>query len=191
MLEPLNYAAHSLGAQSDTGERSNLLAAESLAKIEPKDSAVAVGVGSALAAQVFVDLRQENVESDGLFAAFGSRSSLGLYVVCRNVLCGTARGLTAAVFEIVVGCVRGRLLQVAKDRIRPLDRKLAQKIAPALPKLEVRCLDQIVNGSPRGITPNRSGARDHEAQRPSDARDELRPSFFIGSGAEAHHVFQG
>src|SRR6266516_2364988 len=96
-----------------------------------------------------------------------------------------------AMLEIVVSGIRGGLLQIAQNGFRPLDSKVPQEAAAALPKFEIGCLDQILHQRPRRLAPPRGGAHNSEADGSSDPRNELLPNLAITRfGAEAHDVLQ-
>jgi hypothetical protein len=56
-----------------------------------------------------------------------------------------ARGLTAAVLEIVVGGVGGGFLQVSQDRFGTPDGEVAQEAGSAFPEFEVGDLDEVLD----------------------------------------------
>src|SRR5205809_6182731 len=96
-----------------------------------------------------------------------------------------------AMLEIVVSGISGGLLQISQNSFGPLDGKVSQQAAAALPKFEIGGLDQVLHQRARRLAPPRGRAHNGEADWPSDPRNKLLPNLVIARfGAEAHDVFQ-
>src|ERR1700757_3093330 len=116
MLQPFNDTSNSLGAQSDGWQGSNLFGTHSLPEIQPENRTVPLLVGPAQAPlQVFIDLVQEDPESDFPLAPMDFVSCLGFNVAGRNMRVVTTRRLTVPMLEVVVSDIRRCFLQIPQD----------------------------------------------------------------------------
>jgi len=91
MLQTFNDASNPFSAQSDGGQEGNFFGAHSLPEVEPKNHTVALLVGAGQETlQMFVDLIQEDSESDSFFAAMSLSPHLGVNITRGQVQLVTA-----------------------------------------------------------------------------------------------------
>src|SRR5881227_503574 len=93
--------------------------------------------------------------------------------------------------EMIVRSVGRSFLYISKDGLGILNRKVPQKATAVLPKLEIGCLDKVLDQRTRGLAPQRGGAHDGQADGPSNSGNELLPCLVIRrAGAKADQILQ-
>ncbi len=86
ILQPFNDAPNSFGSQSDRRQGGNFFSAHSLPEVEPENRTIALLVGSCQAAlQMFIDLIQEDSESDSFLAPMNLVPRLGVDITRGNM----------------------------------------------------------------------------------------------------------